>query len=98
MPPNEPRPQPATRQNDGQAPKPGHHSPMPRDERGWRVSPAPDGRGMPERQQKPKGPSIGRGLLIFFLVLLALNIISVLAFRSGGRPRVSVPYNPTFLT
>lgn len=24
------------------------HKPMPRDERGWRVAPAPDGRGMPD--------------------------------------------------
>ena len=24
------------------------HEPMPRDERGWRMAPAPDGRGMPD--------------------------------------------------
>lgn len=30
-------------------------APMPQDKRGWRVAPAPDGRGMPE-EHKPRPP------------------------------------------
>jgi cell division protease FtsH len=71
---------------------------MPRDKRGWHVSPAPDGRGMPE--QAPKGPPAHRrpGFLWFVLFLLALNWISVLLFApAAGQPRVTVSFNPYFL-
>ncbi len=74
------------------------HPPMPRDKRGWHVSPAPDGRGMPEHA--PKGPPAHRrpGFLWFVLILLALNWISVLLFApAAGQPRVTVSFNPYFL-
>jgi cell division protease FtsH len=74
------------------------HPPMPRDKRGWHVSPAPDGRGMPEQQ--PSGPPAHRtrGFLWFVLVLIALNWLSVLVFApSSGQPRVTVSFNPFFL-
>src|SRR5437016_10685826 len=71
-------------------------SPMPRDESGWRVAPAPDGRGTPAGQ-RPRPPHRLRGFWIFFLVLLALNWISVLAFKPAGQPRVKVPFSPYFL-
>ncbi len=74
------------------------HPPMPRDKRGWHVSPAPDGRGMPE--QAPKGPPAHRrpGFLWFVVFLLALNWISVLFFAPAtGQPRVTVSFNPFFL-
>ena len=74
------------------------HPPMPRDKRGWHVSPAPDGRGMPE--QAPKGPPAHRrpGFLWFVVFLLALNWISVLIFApAAGQPRVTVSFNPFFL-
>jgi cell division protease FtsH len=71
--------------------------PMPRDKRGWRVAPAPDGRGMPD-QHKPPPPHRLRGFWIFLIVLLAVNWISVLALRPSGQPRVKVPFNPYFLT
>ena len=74
------------------------HPPMPRDKRGWHVSPAPDGRGMPE--QAPKGPPAHRrpGFLWFVVFLLALNWISVLIFNpSTGEQRVTVSFNPFFL-
>jgi len=58
--------------------------PMPQDEGGWRVAPAPDGRGMPE-QPKPPPPHRWRGFWIFFLVLLAINWVSLLMVRSGGQ-------------
>ena len=71
--------------------------PMPRDERGWRVAPAPDGRGMPEGPAA-KPPHRSRGFLLFVLVLLALNWAMLLLFSPAGQPRVSVPFNPYFLS
>src|SRR5271165_19555 len=74
------------------------HPPMPRDKRGWHVSPAPDGRGMPE--QEPTGPPAHRrpGFLWFILFLLALNwILVLLAQPSTSEPRVRIPFNPSFL-
>ena len=69
---------------------------MPRDRQGWRVTPAPDGRGMPD-EHKPRPPHRLRGFWIFVIVLLALNWISVLAFQTSGQPRVKVPFSPYFL-
>ncbi|MDQ6841338.1 MAG: ATP-dependent zinc metalloprotease FtsH [Actinomycetota bacterium] len=69
---------------------------MPRDKRGWRVAPAPDGRGLPE-EHKPTPPHRWRGFWIFVLVLLALNWASVLIAQPGAQPRVSVPFSPYFL-
>ncbi len=74
------------------------HPPMPRDKRGWHVSPAPDGRGMPE--QAPQGRPAHRrpGFLWFVVILLAINWLSVLLFQpSSGEPRVTVSFNPFFL-
>ncbi|MGN6869424.1 MAG: ATP-dependent zinc metalloprotease FtsH, partial [Solirubrobacteraceae bacterium] len=70
--------------------------PMPRDKQGWRVAPAPDGRGMPE-EHKPRPPHRWRGLWIFFLFLLALNWLSVLVFQPSSETRVKVPFSPFFL-
>jgi cell division protease FtsH len=70
---------------------------MPRDQQGWRVAPAPDGRGMPD-QHKPRPPHRLRGFWIFVLVLLAVNWLSVLVFQpSSSEPRVKVPFSPYFL-
>ena len=71
--------------------------PMPRDERGWRVAPAPDGRGMPEGPAA-KPPHRSRAFLVFVLVLLALNWAMLLLFSPAGQPRLSVPFNPYFLS
>jgi cell division protease FtsH len=71
-------------------------APMPRDRHGWRVAPAPDGRGMPD-QHKPKPPHRLRGFWIIAIALLALNWLSVLFFQPAGRPRVKVPFSPYFL-
>ncbi len=74
------------------------HPPMPRDKRGWQVSPAPDGRGMPE--QTPSGPPPHRrmGFLWFVLVLVAINWVTLLLFQpKTGEQRVTVPFNPYFL-
>src|ERR1700730_4052717 len=72
---------------------------MPRDKRGRPGAPAPDGRGMPE--QASSGPPAHRrpGFLWFVVILIALNWLSVLLFQpSSGQPRVSIPFNPTFLS
>ncbi len=69
---------------------------MPRDEQGWRVAPAPDGRGMPE-QHKPRPPHRLRGFWILVIVLLILNWVSFLLFQPGSQPRVKVPFSPYFL-
>src|SRR5579862_8327426 len=71
-------------------------APMPQDKGGWRVAPAPDGRGMPD-EHRPKPPHRLRGFWIFVLVLLALNWLSVLIAAPSGQPRVQVPFLPFFL-
>jgi cell division protease FtsH len=75
------------------------HPPMPRDKRGWQVAPAPDGRGMPEQAQSRPPAHRRPGFLWFVLILIAVNWLSVLFFQPAtGQPRVSIPFNPTFLS
>jgi cell division protease FtsH len=63
---------------------------------GWRVQPAPDGRGAPP--QKPPGlRNLGPRFLIFVLVLFAVNFW-VSQLIPSGHERIRVPYSPTFLT
>jgi cell division protease FtsH len=69
---------------------------MPRDQGGWQVAPAPDGRGMPE-QHKRRPPHQLRVFWIFVIGLLALNWLSVLVFQPPGQTRVTVPFSPYFL-
>jgi cell division protease FtsH len=69
---------------------------MPRDKQGWRVAPAPDGRGMPD-EHKPRPPHRWRGFWIFFLLLLALNWLSVLIAQPSSQTRVQIPFSPYFL-
>ncbi|HWF35815.1 MAG TPA: ATP-dependent zinc metalloprotease FtsH, partial [Solirubrobacteraceae bacterium] len=67
-----------------------------RDKGGWQVAPAPDGRGTPD-EHKPRPPHRLGGFWIFVLVLLAVNLVSVLAVQPGSQPRVHVPFSPFFL-
>ena len=71
--------------------------PIPRDPRGWRVAPAPDGRGMPETPGA-RPPHRTRGFLVFALVLLVLNWGVLLLFSPSGEPRVTVPFSPYFVS
>ncbi|HUB74516.1 MAG TPA: ATP-dependent zinc metalloprotease FtsH [Solirubrobacteraceae bacterium] len=74
------------------------HPPLPRDKRGWQVSPAPDGRGMPEHANPGPPPHRMRGFWYFVIALIALNWLSVLFFQpSTGEERVTVPFSPYFL-
>src|SRR5207302_2636606 len=87
---------PAPRDSPAGAQKSVPPAPMPRDKQGWRVAPAPDGRGLPD-QHKPTPPHRMRGFWIFVIVLLAINWLSVLLFQPGGQPRVRIPFSPYFL-
>jgi cell division protease FtsH len=63
--------------------------------KGWRVQPAPDGRGMPP--QKPPGVrALGPRFLVFVLVLFAINLW-VSQLIPSGQERIRIPYTPTFL-
>ena len=70
---------------------------LPRDERGWRVAPAPDGRGLPD-PPAPRAPHRSRWFVWFVLALLALNFGSVLLARPGAQARVRVPFSPYFVS
>ena len=65
-------------------------SPMPRDQHGWRVAPAPDGRGMPD-QHKPRPPHRLRGFWIFVLVLTS----AAAATGSAGAPSPPIASSTT---
>jgi cell division protease FtsH len=74
------------------------HPPLPRDKRGWHVSPAPDGRGMPEQTPTGRPPHRRPAFLYFVLALLAINLLSVFVLpRTSSEPRVTVPFSPYFL-
>lgn len=70
---------------------------MPRDKRGWRVAPAPDGREMPETPA-PRPPHRSRWFVWFVVLLLGLNVGSALLVRPAAQPRVRVPFSPYFVT
>jgi cell division protease FtsH len=80
----------------GLAPEsPPETSPPEQTKEGWRVDPAPDGRGAPAKSKPPMIPR-GRLFIWFALALLALNL--GLSFMTG-RPeeRERVPYQPFFV-
>lgn len=70
---------------------------MPRDARGWRVAPAPDGRGTPD-SPTTRAPHRSRGFALFAVVLLIANLASVLLLSPAGQPRVKVPFSPYFVS
>jgi cell division protease FtsH len=70
---------------------------MPRDDRGWRVAPAPDGRGAPDPPQTG-APHRSRGFVWFGVALLAFNLAAVFLLSPGGAQRVKVPFSPYFLS
>jgi cell division protease FtsH len=78
-------------------PAPDARKPIARDDRGWRVAPAPDGRGAPD-PPKPKPPHRSRWFLWLAAGLLALNLGSVFLLGPKGQPRVRVPFSPYFLS
>ncbi len=99
QPPPEPQAQPQPQLQPATADRSDPHPPLPRDKRGWQVSPSPDGRGMPEHADTPPPPHRRRGFLWFVIALLAFNWLLVLAFGTPekGEKRVTVPFSPYFL-
>jgi cell division protease FtsH len=63
---------------------------------GWRVTPAPDGRGRPPTKP-PTGPNVRWLALLLIAALLAANFWISSQFL-GPNPRVAIPYSPTFLS
>jgi cell division protease FtsH len=70
--------------------------PLPRGKQGWRVAPAPDGRGTPQ-QAKRRSVRRRHGWWLLFLLVLALNLLSVHMSQPAAPPRVRVPFSPYFL-
>ena len=62
---------------------------------GFKVDPAPDGRGAPPAPKPPMMPR-SRRFLGFFLALLVINLLFSFFTRSGPE-RSSVPYQPFFV-
>ena len=64
---------------------------------GWKVTPAPDGRGRGQTPLTPSRPNPRWLIALLVVGLLALNLwISSQALRPNARVRI--PYSPTFLT
>jgi cell division protease FtsH len=83
---------------DGQDDRPPPSTPERQHPSGWRVQPAPDGRGAPppERPRPSWRAGIGRRWLIIVVVLLAINFW-ISSLIPNGHERIRVPYNPTFI-
>ncbi len=62
---------------------------------GWRVDPAPDGRGAPPQQKPPFIPR-SRTFIWILVGLLALNVLIAIV-TSGPESRPQVPYQPFFV-
>jgi len=62
---------------------------------GWRVDPAPDGRGAPPQQKPPFIPR-NRTFIWILVGLLALNLLLAI-LTSGPESRPQVPYQPFFV-
>ncbi|MGE5636856.1 MAG: ATP-dependent metallopeptidase FtsH/Yme1/Tma family protein, partial [Nocardioidaceae bacterium] len=69
--------------------------PAPADGPGWRVSPAPDGRGAPSK--KPPMLPLRPGRFLAILALLLIVNYLVVAALAPQEDRVRVPYSPFFL-
>ncbi len=63
--------------------------------RGWKVHPAPDGRGAPPESKPPMLPR-SRTFIVFLIGLLLVNVL--ISFLTSGPPdRERVPYQPFFV-
>jgi cell division protease FtsH len=64
---------------------------------GWRVTPAPDGRGARQPAKRPNAPRSRWWIAVLVVGLLAINLwISSQALEPNAAVRI--PYSPTFLT
>ena len=69
--------------------------PAEKDKPGWRVTPAPDGRGA-KPQRQPMIPWSPRRFIVILVSLLLLNWVLVQVFAPAEK-EIRVPYTPTFL-
>ena len=86
---DQPARRPTQQRGRAQPPAPG--------QQGWRVTPAPDGRGA-SQQQRPPSPSRSRWWIVAGIVvfLLAINLwVSSQALKPNAP--IQIPYSPTFL-
>jgi cell division protease FtsH len=86
---DQPARRPTQQRGRAQPPAPG--------QQGWRVTPAPDGRGA-GRQQRPPSPSRSRWWIVAGIVvfLLAINLWVSSTTLSPNKP-TQIPYSPQFL-
>src|SRR5882757_3862887 len=63
--------------------------------KGWRVQPAPDGRGAPKDAKPPMVPRSRRFIAILAGLLVLNLVLSFITGRPAGRERV--PYQPFFV-
>lgn len=75
---------------------PGPASRLPRDEGGWRVEPAADGRGAPN-PPAPRPPHRARWFVWLVATLFAINFGLAALAQPGGPPRVTVAFSPYFV-
>ena len=79
---------PPPQRGRARAPAPGNH--------GWKVTPAPDGRGAQQRPDQPPRRNRSRWWIVGIVVaLLALNVLLAHESLSPNAP-IRVPYSPTF--
>jgi cell division protease FtsH len=79
-------------------PQRGRAQPPPPGQHGWRVTPAPNGRGTPEKPRPPAPPRSRWWVAAAVVVcLLALNLWISSRALSPNAP-VRIPYSPTFLS
>jgi cell division protease FtsH len=81
----------ADRPPDPRTPPP----PANRDKPGWRVAPAPDGRGS-DKPRQPMIPWSPRRFIVILIALFVLNWALVQIF-APAEEEIRVPYTPTFL-
>ena len=86
------------RNPDGERPRrpPDHHEDDHRHPRGWRIDPAPGGRGAPE-SEPPRLGGLGWRFLLLLAFLLAMNWWLVSTLPEPAPTRVRIPYSPVFL-
>jgi cell division protease FtsH len=80
------------------APRRDSKQPAPPEGHGWKVIPAPDGRGMPDQTTKPRPPHRRPGFVWFVVALVVVNwVLVALLTPASKQPRVTVAFNPFFL-
>jgi cell division protease FtsH len=73
---------------------------------GWRITPAPNGRGQnspngqntgPDGKPRRRGPSPNQRIMLAVAVLVLLGLNFWISSKVLGSPRVKIPYSPYFL-